>query len=114
VGAFSKPLSFQNHSVNQESEILPSHHDWSNRSMSESKSIHDLVVAALGKMDVPCPEALIETLFVQDGCFVGHVFRYEGGYATWWLGSPTIEFHGDDGELLTMVSVVASNKEEAA
>jgi hypothetical protein len=82
--------------------------------MSKSKSIYDVVVATLAEMGVPSPDEVIETLMVRDGAFVGHVFRYEGGHATWWLGSPTIEFHDETGNMVNIVSRMASKKGEAA
>jgi hypothetical protein len=80
--------------------------------MSDSGSIHDLVVAALSDMGVPSPDSVIETLRVEDGCFVGHFFRYDGGYATQWLGSPTVEFYDEDGNLLKVVGTTASRIEQ--
>ena len=37
--------------------------------MSESKSIRDFVVAALNEMEVPSPDAVIETLLPEGGAF---------------------------------------------
>jgi hypothetical protein len=81
--------------------------------MREAKSIHDLVVTVLGEIGVRFPDSVIETLLVQDGSFVGHAFRYDGGHAIWWLGTPAIEFYDEDGNLLKVASV-ASRTGEAA
>jgi hypothetical protein len=83
-------------------------------STSASPSPYDRVVAALREMGASAPDSVIETLYVRDGSFLGHVYRHEGGHAVWYLGSPTIEFYDRNGNLLRMVSLVASKNEEAA
>ena len=73
--------------------------------MSRSKLIYDLVVATFFKLGMPAPTDVCETLLVNDGCFIGHKFHCDGGYAIWGAGWNAVEFYGDDGKLLKMVAV---------
>ena len=82
--------------------------------MTESQPIRDLVVGVLTELGVPSPSAVIQTLLVRDGCFVGHSFRFDGGYAIWCVGSPAIEFYDQYDNLLKMVNVEALMEGEAA
>ena len=54
---------------------------------------------------MPAPIDVSESLLVKDGCFIGHKFRYDGGYALWGTGWKTVEFYDEDGKLLNFVAV---------
>ena len=73
--------------------------------MSESSYIHDLVVEILEKHGIPVSESPIPTLLVKGGCFIGHKYRFCGGYAIWHVGGNTLEFYDDDGKLFTLAAV---------
>jgi hypothetical protein len=82
--------------------------------MSRSMLIHDLVVATFSELGTPAPIDVCETLFVKDGCFIGHKFHCNGGYAMWGLGSKAVEFYDDDGKLLKMVNVNKASEAKPA
>jgi hypothetical protein len=67
--------------------------------------IYDLVVATFSELGMPAPADVCETLLVEDGCFIGHTFHGNGGYAMWGVGSNTVSFYDEDGKLLRMVNV---------
>ena len=71
--------------------------------MGISASIHDLVTATLTELGLPAPSNMIQTMLMKDRYFVGHKFRYDGGYSVWREGSNTIEFYDEDGNLLKTV-----------
>jgi hypothetical protein len=77
------------------------------------ETIHDAVVAVLHSMGL-CDDSgsLIRTILLRDRHFVGHKYRFDGGYATWIAAKNTIEVFGDDGKLLKTVALGRS--EEAA
>ena len=50
--------------------------------MDISSSIHDLVAATLTELGLPAPSNMIQTMLMKDRYFVGHKFRYDGGYPT--------------------------------
>jgi hypothetical protein len=76
--------------------------------------IYDLVVRTLADLGVNNPEDIVPTLMIRDGSFLGHRFRYEGGYAVWWIGSPSVEFRDAQGRLVMMASVAGPKKGQAA
>ena len=67
--------------------------------------IYDLVVATFAKLGMPAPSDVCETFLIRDGCFIGHKFQCEGGYALWQSGWHAVEFYDETGKLLKMVSV---------
>ena len=74
--------------------------------MSGSTLIYNLVVATFSNLGMPPPIDVCETLLIKDGCFIGHKFHCDGGYAIWGAGWNAVEFYDDDGKLLKMVAVV--------
>jgi hypothetical protein len=56
---------------------------------------------------LPKPSTIIETLFVCDGCFQGHKYRFKGGFALRRPKTDVIEFYDDFGNLLTTVSMTS-------
>lgn len=70
-------------------------------------SVHDLVAATLTELGLSVPTNVIQTMLMKDGYFVGHKFRYDGGYAVMRTGGSTIDFYDDDGKLLKTVAVEA-------
>jgi len=67
--------------------------------------IYDLVVAMFLKLGLPAPTDICETLLVNDGCFIGHRFRCDGGYAIWGVGWKAVEFYDEEGQLLKRVAI---------
>ena len=70
-----------------------------------TNDIQELVVATLAQLGIAASVSLFATLLVRDGCFIGHKFHFDGGYALWGTGWNSIEFYGEDGKLLKMVAV---------
>lgn len=81
--------------------------------MNESEPIFDQVVRALAELAIADPASVVPTLLIQDGVFLGHRYRYDGGCAMWWLGSPTLEFHDEQGKLLQVVKIERLGREAA-
>jgi hypothetical protein len=73
---------------------------------------HDSVTATLLEMGL-CA-APMRTILIQKGYFVGHRYRFEGGYAIRLAGKNAIEVYDDDGKLLKTVSLEMSGREKAA
>jgi len=67
--------------------------------------IYDLVVETFLKLGMSAPIDVCETLLVNDGCFIGHRFRCNGGYAIWGVGWKAVEFYDEGGQLLKMVVI---------
>jgi hypothetical protein len=72
---------------------------------------HDLVTATLRKMGI-C--ASMRTFLIQKGYFVGHKYRFDGGYAIRFVGKSEVEIYGDDGKMLKTVSLGETDKKSAA
>ena len=72
---------------------------------------HDLVTATLRKMGI-C--ASMRTFLIQKGYFVGHKYRFDGGYAIRLAGKNEVEIYDDDGKLLKTVSLEETEKKSAA
>ena len=73
--------------------------------MSRSIFIFNLVVATFSELGMPTPADVCPTLFVENGCFIGHKFHCDGGYAMWGVGWNAVEFYDGAGKLLKMVNV---------
>ena len=54
--------------------------------VDRSADIHLLVEATAYELGMPSPVTVSESLLVRDGCFIGHKFRFDGGYAIWGEG----------------------------
>jgi hypothetical protein len=76
-------------------------------SMGASASIHESVSVTLTKLGLPVPANVIQTMLMKDGYFVGHKFRYDGGYAVYVAGGNTIEFYDEQGALLITAALDA-------
>ena len=74
--------------------------------------MEDSVAATLKEMGI-CV-APRRTLLIQKGYFVGHKYRFEGGYAIRFAGKSEVEIFDDDGKLLKTVSLVETDKKDAA
>ena len=66
--------------------------------MSGSIFIYNLVVATFSKLGMPPPIDVWETLLFKDGCFIGHKFHCQGGYAIWGAGWNAVEFYDEERE----------------
>lgn len=73
--------------------------------MGRSADIYRLVEATAYELGMPVPITVSESLLVRDGCFIGHKFCFDGGYAIWGEGWNSVEFYDDAGKLLKMVAV---------
>ena len=79
--------------------------------MEEGVGGHDFVTATLAEMGICAP---MRTILIQKGYFVGHKYRFDGGYAIRLAGKNAIEVYDDDGKLLKTVSLEETDKKEAA
>jgi hypothetical protein len=80
--------------------------------MDDQPTILDAVAATLREMGF-CA-APMWTILMQKGYFVGHKYRFDGGYAIRLAGKDAIEIYDDDGELLKAVSLGETEKKDAA
>jgi hypothetical protein len=81
--------------------------------MGQTHSIHGDVTAILTEMSIPTA-SLCHTILLRDRCFVGHKFRFDGGYAMWLAETNTVEIYDDDRKLLKTVTFPSDEKEAAA
>ena len=79
--------------------------------MEEEVGGHDSVTAALAATGI-C--ASMRTILIQKGYFVGHKYRFDGGYAIRLAGKNVIEVYDDVGKLLKTVTLEETDKKEAA
>ena len=83
--------------------------------MGQSQSIQDVVAATLAEMGLcSAPAALLHTVLIHDRYFVGHKYRFDGGYAVWLVQTNVIEIYGDDGKLLKTLTLEATERGTAA
>lgn len=68
-------------------------------------SIYDLVAATFSELGMSARDEVWETLFIEDGCFVGHKFHCDRGYAIWASGWGAVEVFDEHGKLLKKVAV---------
>ena len=78
--------------------------------MSQTPSIYDLVADALKEMGI-ATAALARTLLLRNRHFVGHKYRFEGGYAVWLAEKNVMEVYDESGKVFTTVVV---QREKAA
>ena len=81
--------------------------------MSSSKSINEVVAAALNNIGLTAPANIVQTILLKDDFFVGYKCRYDGGYAIMRADSNTVEFYAEDGKLLTTAAIEADRGEAA-
>ena len=60
----------------------------------------------------PAPTNIIQTMLMHDGFFVGHQFRYDGGYGVVSAGGRTMELYDEWGTPLKTVTL--ETEKEAA
>jgi hypothetical protein len=84
----------------------------SNYIMEKQASVHDIVAATLNEMGVHL--APMWTALIKKGYFVGHKYRFDGGYAVWLIEKNVIEIYDDSGKLLKTVSLEETEKKDAA
>jgi hypothetical protein len=69
--------------------------------MLPGNSIHDVVAAMLNEMGFcVAPGSMIRTILLRDRYFVGHKYRFDGGYAAWVAKTNVVEVYDDQGKLL--------------
>ena len=61
--------------------------------------------STLSELGLPAPSNAIQTMLMQDGHFVGHKRRYDGGHPIWLAGGSTIELDDEQGKLLRTVGL---------
>ena len=76
------------------------------------QSLQNIVVNVLSEMGIPTT-SLIRTLAIQGGRLVAEKFRYDQGYAIWFVGSNVVEFYDWDGKLLKTVAFKSDENEAA-
>jgi hypothetical protein len=79
--------------------------------MEEGGGGRDFVTATLAEMGI-C--ASMRTILIQKGYFVGHKYRFDGGYAILFAGKNVIDVYDDGGKLLKTVSLEETDKKDAA
>ena len=80
--------------------------------MEEGVVGQDFVTATLREMGIGTPP--MRTILIQKGYFVGHKYRFDGGYAIRLAGKNEIEIYDDAGKLLKTVSSEETEKKSAA
>jgi len=75
--------------------------------MSPLMPINEVLTATLCDLGQPAPNYILQTLLLKDGHFIGHKYRYDGGYAVLQAGGNAIQFFDDDGKPLTNVAIDA-------
>jgi len=65
--------------------------------------MEDVTVTLMRKMGLSV--APIRTFLIQKGYFVGHKYRFDGGYAVRRAGENAIEIYDDSGRLLKTVNL---------
>ena len=80
--------------------------------MVQAGSIQDAVATALAEMGI-ATDSLVHTILLRGGYFVGHKFRFDGGYAVWLAEKNLAEFYDDGGKLLKTVTFESDEKEAA-
>ena len=80
--------------------------------MDEGVGGQDFVTATLRKWASAWPRCA--RILIQKGYFVGHKYRFDGGYAIRLVEKNAIEIYDDDGKLLKTVSLEETDKKDAA
>jgi hypothetical protein len=81
--------------------------------MAQAHSILDEVAKILTEMGVPT-DSLVHTILLREKFFVGHKFRFDGGYAIWLAETNTVQVYDDGRKLLKTVALQSDEKEAAA
>ena len=80
--------------------------------MDVQPAIQDAVTATLAEMGICAAPTC--TILIEKGYFVGHKYRFDGGYAIRLAGKNAIEVYDDAGKLLKTVSLEEIDKKGAA
>ena len=76
------------------------------------KSVSEAVAATLKELGLCAdPLALVRTVLIRDGHFLGYKYRFDGGCAVWLPGEKVIEVYDQEGKLLQKVGVEAGGDE---
>ncbi len=76
------------------------------------EEVHDVVVATLREMGLCAAPS--RTILIQKGHFIGHKYRFDGGYAIRMAGKNVVEVFDDDGKVFKTVRLEESDKKSAA
>lgn len=80
----------------------------------QPQSVSEVVAATLREMDLVTDEAALDrTILIRDGNFVGHKFRFDGGFALWLPEKGGVEVYTDSGTLLKTISSETGEKKAA-
>ena len=64
------------------------------------ESLPEVVAAALREMGLGIDEAALNrSILIRDGNFVGHKFRFDGGYALWLVEKGVVEVYDNEGNM---------------
>jgi len=74
--------------------------------------MEEVVTATLAEMGIHV--APMRTILIQKGYFVGHKYRFDGGYAVWLIEKNAIEVYDDEGKLSKTVTLEETDKKSAA
>jgi hypothetical protein len=81
--------------------------------MGRAHSIQDDVTAVLTEMGI-LTASLVHTILLREKYFVGHKFRFDGGYAIWLAETNSVEVYDDGKKSLKTVAFPSDGKEAAA
>jgi hypothetical protein len=80
--------------------------------MGQTHSILNDVANVLTEMGISTA-SLVHTILLREKLFVGHKFRFDGGYAVWLAEENTVEVYDDDKKLLKTVAIEADDRKAA-
>lgn len=81
---------------------------------TQVEAVQTVVTKTLTEMGVPDPASVLHTFLIRCGYFVGHKFRCDGISAVWAQGTESVEFYGEDGQLIKTVSLnTAANEPQS-
>ncbi len=74
-------------------------------SIPDTQTVRQLVLATLAQLGLSQAMPYGEIVLLRDRQYAGRRFNYEGVQAVWSIAKGTIEFVGEDGQLLQTVQV---------
>ena len=80
--------------------------------VNRERNMEEVVTATLAEMGIHV--APMRTILIQKGYFVGHKYRFDGGYAVWLIEKNAIEVYDDEGKLSKTVTLEETDKKSAA
>jgi hypothetical protein len=74
-------------------------------SQSQIEAVQKVVFDVLAERGEGDPTGVMHTFLIRCGYFVGHKFRFEGGWAIWLTDSDSVQIYGEDGSLTKTVEL---------